>query len=101
MWRAKIALATADGHGTNEIVRRTGMSKPCVWRWQERYVAEGVDGLLRDETRPPGRKPLPIAMKRKVLAKRDAAKRDALYPSLDGSRDGHQPVWGASGPKPA
>ena len=69
VWRAKIVLATADGHGTNEIMRRTGKSKPCVWRWQERYVEEGVDGLLRDKTRPPGKKPLPVGVKRKVLAK--------------------------------
>ena len=45
IWRAKIVLATADGHGTNEIMRRTGMSKPAVWRWQERYIEEGVEGL--------------------------------------------------------
>ena len=69
VWRAKIVLATADGHGTNEIMRRTGKSKPCVWRWQERYIEEGVDGLLRDKTRPPGKKPLSLAVKRKVLAK--------------------------------
>ncbi|MFV1874455.1 helix-turn-helix domain-containing protein [Nioella sp.] len=36
-WRAGIVLATADGNGTTEIMRRTGMSKPTVWRWQERY----------------------------------------------------------------
>jgi transposase len=40
-----------------------------VWRWQERYIEEGVDGLLRDKTRPAGTKPLSAAMKRKVLAK--------------------------------
>jgi transposase len=32
--------------------RRTGLSKPSVWRWQERYIETGVDGLLRDKTRP-------------------------------------------------
>jgi hypothetical protein len=26
---------TADQHGTNEIMRRRGLSKPLVWRWQE------------------------------------------------------------------
>ena len=52
VWRAKIILATADGLGTNAIMRRVGVSKPCVWRWQERFMAEGVDGLLRDKTRP-------------------------------------------------
>ena len=24
----------------------------CVWRWQERFAAEGANGLLRDKTRP-------------------------------------------------
>jgi transposase len=33
-------------------MRRTAKSKTCVWRWQERFAAEGVDGLLRDKTRP-------------------------------------------------
>jgi transposase len=69
VWRARIVLATADGHGTNAIMRQIGKSKPCVWRWQERYVEEGVDGLLRDKTRPPGKKPLSAAVKRKVLSK--------------------------------
>src|SRR5215472_11693522 len=69
VWRARIVLATADGQGTNAIMRLTGTSKPCVWRWQERYIAEGVEGLLRDKTRPPGRKPLSPAVKRKVLSK--------------------------------
>ncbi len=31
-WRADIVLATAGGEGTVEIMRRTGMSKPTVWR---------------------------------------------------------------------
>ena len=69
VWRAAIVLATADGHGTNEIMRRTGKSKPCVWRWQERYVAEGVDGLLRDKTRPSRVPPLDPDVKLAVLKK--------------------------------
>ena len=51
-WRAAIVLATADGLGTNAIMRQTGKSKTAVWRWQERFASEGVDGLLRDKTRP-------------------------------------------------
>jgi transposase len=69
VWRARIVLATAEGHGTNAIMRLTGKSKPCVWRWQERYIAEGVDGLMRDKTRPAGRKPLPRKVRLRVLAK--------------------------------
>ena len=52
VWRANIVLLSADGVGTNEIMRQTGTSKTCVWRWQQRFMEEGVDGLLRDKTRP-------------------------------------------------
>ena len=53
VWRAKIILLTADGCGTNEIMRRTGKARTAVWRWQERFMRAGVDGLLRDKTRLP------------------------------------------------
>ena len=66
-WRAAIILATAEGRGTAEIMRRAGVSKPCVWRWQARFMAEGVDGLLRDKTRPPGTPPLPAATVERVV----------------------------------
>jgi transposase len=69
IWRAGIVLATGDGHGTNEIVRRTGESKPCVWRWQERYVETCVDGLLCDKTRPSRIAPLGWDIKQQVLTK--------------------------------
>ncbi len=51
-WRASIILLSAEGAGTAAIMRQTGKSKTCVWRWQERYMAAGVDGLLRDKTWP-------------------------------------------------
>ena len=52
VWRAGIVLLSADGVDTSEIMRRTDTSKTCVWRWQERFMQEGVEGLLRDKTRP-------------------------------------------------
>jgi transposase len=55
VWRARIVILSADGFGTNAIMAATGKAKTCVWRWQERFAAEGVDGLLRDKTRPPGK----------------------------------------------
>jgi transposase len=67
VWRARIILATAEGLGTNAIMRRVGVSKPCVGRWQARFMAEGVDGLLRDKTRPPGTPPLPEATVERVV----------------------------------
>ena len=67
VWRANIVLATADGLGTNAIMRLTSKSKPCVWRWQERYIETGVDGLLRDKTHRSRKKPLSAEVKLKVL----------------------------------
>ena len=52
VWRAEIVLLTADGVGTNEIMRRTAKSKTCVWRWQERFLKDGFDALLRDKQVP-------------------------------------------------
>jgi transposase len=69
VWRAEIVLATADGLGTSAIMRRTGKSKPCVWRWQERYIDEGIEGLKRDKTRPSRKAPLSTETKVTVLKK--------------------------------
>jgi transposase len=69
IWRAGIILATADRCGTNEIMRRAGTSKPTVWRWQARFLDEGVAGLRRDKTRPSRVPPLPRETRLKVLAK--------------------------------
>ena len=52
VWRSEIVLLSADGVGTSEIMRQTGTSKTCVWRWQERFMQEGLESLLRDKTRP-------------------------------------------------
>jgi hypothetical protein len=58
VWRARIVLLSADGVGTNEIMRQTDKSKTCVWPWQERFKLEGYGGLLRDRTRPSRTPPL-------------------------------------------
>jgi transposase len=68
VWRARIVLLTAAGAGTNEIMRTAGVSKTAVWRWQERFMEEGVDGLLRDKTRPSRIAPLSTAVADRVVA---------------------------------
>ena len=68
VWRAEIILLSAEGAGTVEIMRRTGKSKTCVWRWQERFAEEGVDGLLRDKTRPSRIPPLGPEVAERVVA---------------------------------
>jgi transposase len=67
VWRARIVLLTADGLGTNAVMAATGKSKTTVWRWQERFMAAGVEGLLRDKTRPPGKVPIDAARVSEVV----------------------------------
>ncbi len=68
VWRAEIVLLSTDGIGTNEIMRRTGKSKTCVWRWQERFAEVSFNGLLRDKTRPSRVKPLGDEVSERVVA---------------------------------
>ena len=68
VWRAEIVLLSAGGAGTNAIMRQTGKSKTCVWRWQERFATEGFEGLLRDKTRPSRIKPLGDDVAARIVA---------------------------------
>ena len=68
VWRARIVLLSASGLGTMAIQRQIGKGKPTVWRWQARFMAEGIDGLLHDATRPGRKKPLPPATIERVVA---------------------------------
>src|SRR4051812_3531798 len=59
--RARIILLSADRLPVLEVAKRVEVSRPMVWRWQQRFAEEGVEGLLRDRTRPPGIPPVPQA----------------------------------------
>ena len=65
--RARIILISADRLPVLEVARQAGVSRPAVWRWQARYAEQGVDGLLRDKTRKPGRAPLSAKVVARVL----------------------------------
>ena len=69
VWRSRIVLLTAAGVGTMSIVRALGKSKPTVWRWQQRFVAQGIAGLERDATRPGRKPPLAPAVIAQVVGK--------------------------------
>jgi len=49
--RARIVLASADGHGGDAICGMLGVSRPTVSRWLDRYDAEGASGLVVDRPR--------------------------------------------------
>lgn len=56
VWRARIGLLCAYGTGVMAIVRTSGKMKKTAYRWRGRYLERGVEGLMRDASRP-GRKP--------------------------------------------
>ena len=65
--RARIILLSDDGLGTMAVAAGAGASKPTVWRWQKRFMEEGVVGLLRDKTRKSGTPPTPEEKVREIL----------------------------------
>ena len=66
--RARIVLLSADRLPVLSVAQQIDASRPAVWRWQQRFAEAGVEGLLRDKTRKPGKKPLPAATMAKILA---------------------------------
>ena len=66
--RARIMLLSAERLDVATVARRAGISRPAVWRWQQRFAEAGVDGLLRDKTRKPGKAPLGDGLVRRVVA---------------------------------
>ncbi len=66
--RVRIILHSAERLDVAEVARRAGISRPAVWRWQQRFAEAGVDGLVHDKTRKPGKPPTPEATLRRVVA---------------------------------
>ena len=108
VWRARIVLLSADGVGTMAIQRQTGKGKPTIWRWQARFMTEGVDGLLHEATRPAGKPPLrPEVIERVVemtLAEPPGERTHwtgrAMAKAAGVSHRSVQRIWAAHGLKP-
>jgi len=66
--RAQIVLLSADRLPVLEIARQAGVTRPSVWRWQRRFAEKGVDVLLREPSRKPGKAPVPQETVRRVVA---------------------------------
>jgi transposase len=69
VWRARIVLAANDGMTAKAIAATVGKSELTVRRWRRRYQAAGVEGLLKDASRPPRRKPLAATVIKRVVDK--------------------------------
>ncbi len=66
--RARVVLASAHGGTMQHMAEQAGVSRPMVWRWQQRFTEQGVDGLLRDKTRKPGKRPIAADTVARVVA---------------------------------
>ncbi len=66
--RARIVLLSANRLPVATIASEVGVSRPTVWRWQCRFAEKGVDVLLREPSRKPGRKPLSRETVNKVVS---------------------------------
>jgi transposase len=66
--RARIVLASADREPAQRIAHSVSVSRPTVWRWQQRFAEMGVEGLLRDKTRKPGKARIAAAQAAELVA---------------------------------
>src|SRR5215471_19050604 len=86
VWRARIILATAEGCGTTEVMRRAGVSKPCVWRWQRRFMESGSTGWCMTRHASPAKRRCPITSSAtdRAHARRSPGRDHTLDQSSDG-----------------
>src|SRR6266498_4127332 len=61
--RAEVILLSLEGKTLDEIINKTGMSKPIVNKWRQRFRTKGIEGL-RDA--PRSGKPSVITAKQKA-----------------------------------
>ena len=57
--RARILLLLADGVTITDIAAAVGMSRRHIYKWIQRFVQEGLEGLDEKPGRGPRRGPLP------------------------------------------
>lgn len=76
--RVRIVLLLAERLNVQDVVRRAGVSRPAVRRWQHHYGEDGVAGLLGDKTGPPGIRPHRTRAVAEVLAQTCSEPPDAV-----------------------
>jgi len=108
VWRARIVLLASDGLTAEGIAAAVDKSLLTVRRWRRCFMAKGMDGLLKDATRPSRVKPLaPEKIKQVVHMTLDAKPSNATHWSLCSmaaaagiSYSSVQRIWRAHGLKP-
>jgi transposase len=108
VWRARIVLMWADGAGITLIINATGKTKRTAYRWRERYLERGIEGLRHDASRPGRKKPLDAASIERVVRMTLHEKPPAgthwsgrkLARAVGLSHRSVQRIWAAHGLKP-
>jgi len=108
VWKAQIVLSASEGMTAEAIAATVAKSLLTVRRWRQRYTAEGVEGLLKDATRPSRVKPLsPELIKRVAHLTLHAKPPNATHWSgrsmaaaAGTSLSSVQRIWAAHGLKP-
>ena len=108
VWRARIVLLAADGLTAGAIATAAGKSVLTVRRWRRRYMAQGVEGLLKDATRPSRVKPLTPRKSKQVVhmtlhespPKATHWSVRSMATAVDISHSSVQRIWRAHGLKP-
>lgn len=65
--RASIVLQYLAGVNKSSIARRLNTSRPTVDLWIGRYLAENVEGLLRDKTRPGRKRKISLEQEKAII----------------------------------
>lgn len=106
--RAKIVLLASKGMQNLQIAKETGADPGKVGRWRTRYAKLGLNGILKDKTRPGRIPPVSRALRSRVIkltvetipeaathwSRESMAREVGLSPSTIGR------IWAANGLKP-
>jgi transposase len=106
--RAAIILLAADGMENKDIAQRLSMDRGKVGRWRKRYAEQGLDGILKDKSRPGRIPPIPSKVKSRIIgltlttkpkgathwSRESMAQKAGVSPSSVGR------IWAANGLKP-
>ena len=67
--RARIVLLASEGMQNKDIAKQTGADPGKVGRWRKRYAELGLDGILKDKTRPGRIPPISASLRSRIIKK--------------------------------
>ena len=67
--RTRIVLLSGEGVSTNRLMAMLHTTTPTITRWRNRYESAGVQGLLKDKSRPGRKQQIEAAKIREVIEK--------------------------------